>query len=138
MRREAHYHGPARGFSLIEVLVAFVIMALALGVLFQIFGTGLRTTDTADHYVQAAVLAQTRLALAADQPPLRPGRESGAVAGTEFRWEHEIVSEDLPEWGMPELSGLELYRVSVRISWPAGVRDRELVLNTLRLQRAPR
>lgn len=123
----------AHGFSLLEVLVAFVVMALTLGVLFQIFGTGLRTAGTADEYARAATLAQGRLALAADTPPLTAGRRSGEFAGTPFGWEQVIEpAADGPT--RPE--GLEAYRVSVRVSWAGARGERELVLETLRLQRA--
>lgn len=126
--------GAQKGFSLLEVLVAFVVMALTLGALFQVFGTGLRTTTAADEYVQAATLAQGRLALAADTPPLETGFRQGAFEGTPFRWEQQIepLQVDVPR---PE--GLSAYRVSVRIWWVSGRGERELVLDTIRLQQEP-
>ncbi len=124
-----------RGFSLIEVLVAFVIMALTLSVLFQIFGTGLRTTDTADAYVQAGMLAQARLVLAADQPPLRAGQQQGRFEGTPFGWEQRVAPADTAALGLPAAEGFATYRVTVRVFWPAGRGERELTLDTLRLQR---
>lgn len=128
-----HHPSSQRGFSLLEVLVAFVVMALTLGVLFQIFGTGLRTAGTADEYVRAATLAQGRLALAADTPPLEPGRRSGEFSGTPFRWE-QVIAPYADGPARPE--GVEAYTVSVRVFWPGGGRgERELTLDTLRLQR---
>lgn len=124
-----------RGFSLIEVLVAFVIMALTLSVLFQVFGTGLRTTSTADAYVQAGMLAQARLALAADQPPLQASYEQGRFEGTPFGWEQIIVPVDEGGFGVSAIDGFETYQVAVRVFWPAGRGERELTLSTLRLQR---
>jgi general secretion pathway protein I len=124
-----------RGFSLIEVLVAFVIMALTLSVLFQIFGTGLRTTDTADAYLQAGMLGQARLALAADHPPLRAGQQQGRFEGTPFGWEQRITPVDTVSLGLPAAEGFATYRVTVRVSWRAGRGERELTLDTLRLQR---
>ncbi|WP_231362981.1 MULTISPECIES: prepilin-type N-terminal cleavage/methylation domain-containing protein [unclassified Thioalkalivibrio] len=123
-----------QGFSLLEVLVAFVVMALTLGVLFQVFGSGLRTTTAGDEYAQASTLAQGRLALAADTPPLEAGSRSGQFEGTEFRWEQEIrtLQMDLPR---PE--GVAAYHVSVRVWWPSGRGERELVLDTIRLQQTP-
>ena len=37
-----------RGFSLLEVLVAFAILSVSLGVLLQVFATGLRNAGVAD------------------------------------------------------------------------------------------
>lgn len=116
--------------------MAFVIMSLTLGVLFQIFGTGLRTSGIADAYAQAGMLAQSQLALAADTPPLREGQEQGAFEGTPFRWEQTIVAVEPAAFGLSPLEGFLTLAVTVRVHWPAGRADRELTLRTLRLQRA--
>ena len=50
--------GPDRGFTLLEVLVAFIIAALALGVLFQGGIGGLTTANAAARYDEALSRAQ--------------------------------------------------------------------------------
>jgi general secretion pathway protein I len=50
------------GFTLLEVLVALVIAALALGVMFSAVLGGLRTAAVADHLQEALVLARSHLA----------------------------------------------------------------------------
>ena len=44
------YDHKQRGYSLIEVLVAFTILAMALTVLLKIFSAGLRNVDAASEY----------------------------------------------------------------------------------------
>ena len=44
---------PQCGFSLLEVLVAFAILSVSLGVLLQVFATGLRNVGMADDYSRA-------------------------------------------------------------------------------------
>ena len=75
--------GPAQtrasesGFTLIEILVAFVIVALALGALLQVFATGLRSSSTAENYTMAALLAESKLAAMGIEEPLEESHRSG-------------------------------------------------------------
>ena len=46
------------GFSLLEVLVAFVVMGLVVGVLLQLFGSSMRSTVLADEYSFAIQIAE--------------------------------------------------------------------------------
>lgn len=66
-----------KGFSLLEVLVAFSIMALALGVLYQAVGNSVRNTQRVEIEARAAVLARSLLALHTEVPP-----EGVSVSGT--------------------------------------------------------
>jgi len=43
---------------LLEVLVAFTVLAISLGVLFQIFSTGMRASRSAEEYTRATLLAE--------------------------------------------------------------------------------
>lgn len=52
----------SRGFTLLEILVAFSIFTVSLGVLFQIFSKGTRAAMLGDEYSQAIIIAQSRLA----------------------------------------------------------------------------
>src|SRR6478609_1305712 len=60
-----------RGFSLLEVLVAFVIVALVATALFRLFGGALNNASAAGEWSRALLLAESRLALAANVVPLR-------------------------------------------------------------------
>uniref|UniRef100_UPI0035939C60 type IV pilus modification PilV family protein n=1 Tax=Thiocapsa sp. TaxID=2024551 RepID=UPI0035939C60 len=52
--------GLQSGFSLLEVLVAFAILAVSLGVLMQIFSQATRTTLLSSQYSRAASLAESK------------------------------------------------------------------------------
>ena len=133
---------PQRGFSLLEVLVAFTILALSLGVLMQIFSGSLRNADVTRDQAQAVALAQSLLASAGVEATLVPGERTG-VLDDKFRWllrvspfvqeprpgETEAVRSPLP---------LDLWEVAVRVAWGGDSRlpERALTLTTLRVQPA--
>ena len=71
------------GFTLLEILVAFVIAAIALGVLFGGAAEGLRASRTALSYEEAIARARSHLAASAVAPV--PGDEQGDD-GSGFRW----------------------------------------------------
>ena len=75
----------SRGFSLLEVLVAFTILAMLLGALFQVFSGGLRAAHSGDRYTRATVIAQSRLAALGIEQPVQEGVSSGTAEGA-YHW----------------------------------------------------
>jgi len=129
----------ARGFSLLEILVAFTILALSLGVLMQIFSGSLRNADVTRDAAQATALAQTLLAGAGVEAPLAAGESSGILADR-FRWHLQVVPHaEGPRPGVSDnlraLPTLEMWRVTARVAWGEGDRKRDVTLTTLRVQR---
>ncbi len=121
--------GPAAGFTLVEILVAFVIAALLLGVLYQIFSTGARAGERAVTYTDAVLLADSGLdALAA--APIAPGETEDRI-GAYRRSTSVRVREALA----PAAAQFALvpYEIEVRVAWRDGVRERAVALSTLRL-----
>ena len=120
-----------RGFSLLEVLVAFAILSVSLGVLLQVFATGLRNVGLSDDYSQATLYAQSILASMGRETPLSEGVRSGPV-NDRLSWRSTVSAyvEGLPD---PEKSRVRAYRVSVEVYWPGLVQNRSVTLETLRL-----
>lgn len=52
-----------RGLTLLELLVAFAIMAMALGLLYRVMGGSARSAGDIERYQRAMVLAQSLLSL---------------------------------------------------------------------------
>jgi general secretion pathway protein I len=120
----------AGGFTLIEVLAAFVILALALAVLLPGFATGMRSLVTADDYATATLLAQSRLELVGRAEPVEAGTTAG-VLDDRFRWQLEIVP--LPQEDLENSLPLQAYSVVLTVVWEAGSDERSITLETLRL-----
>ncbi len=127
---EARPCGAAAGFTLVEVLAAFVILALALAVLLPGFATGMRSLVTADDYATATLLAQSRLELVGRAEPVQAGASTGAF-DERFRWQLEIAP--LPELHADESVPLQAYSVVLTVAWEAGSAERTVTLQTLRL-----
>jgi len=133
-------HKQQSGFALLEILVAFSILALSLGVLMQIFSGSLRNVGVAHDQAQAVVLAQSLLASAGVETSLIAGENSGVI-DDKFRWSLRINPFiEAPRPGDTEalrsLRPLALWEVTTRITWDGDARLPEsvLTLTTLRAQ----
>jgi prepilin-type N-terminal cleavage/methylation domain-containing protein len=125
-----------RGFTLLEILVALMIFAIAFGAIADIFHTGLRQSRTAGTLFDAKALAEQQIARFGSDLPLEPGTFSGvgsAPSGaTPLTWIAEISTVE--QLG-PD-SDLALYSIEVRIRDERADRD-HFTLRTLKLGLAP-
>lgn len=120
-----------RGFSLLEVLVAFAILAISLGVLMEIFSRATLAAVTSSHYSRAASLAESLLNDVGSEIPLT----SGAVSGESdegFSWEITIVPVQLDDDPL-EANAESVFRVNATTLWRDAGHVRQLTISTLRL-----
>ena len=125
-----------RGFSLIEVVVAFAILSVALGVLLQIFGSSMRDADLAGAYGEATQLAESELARLGVEEALAEGAQAGAF-NDKYRWEREVVPYETEREDQRSLLPARLYRITLRVSWGEVGRERTVSMRTLRLVSVP-
>jgi general secretion pathway protein I len=120
----------AGGFTLLEVVVALAIMAIALGVLYRAVGGGVRTVGDLSGYSRAVAIGESVLQMR-DSVAADGWNESGQWEG--FRW--SVASAPFePGSG----AGVPLHRVQVDVAWSDGLRERGLSLVSLRPQRVVR
>jgi prepilin-type N-terminal cleavage/methylation domain-containing protein len=67
----------ARGFTLLEILVAFTLLAVSMAALMSLFSRGVNAADLADRYARAAMLAESRLSTVGVEEALAEGDTSG-------------------------------------------------------------
>ncbi|UTW12181.1 type IV pilus modification PilV family protein [Marinobacterium rhizophilum] len=128
-RHPGKEYGRQHGFTLLEVLVAFVILALSLGVILQIFSLTMRTTDSASARQQALLLAESRLAELSALNELRPGPDGGRI-DERFDWTSRIERFEFPDQDLA-LDTLQVpYKIDVTVHWDG---NQQLSLTTLRL-----
>lgn len=121
------------GFTILEVLVAFVVAALLLSVILSGFSQGLSNLRLVDQRAQAVLVAQSRLAEVGVVTPLRPGITQGVENGDQpFRWAVNVTPLDWEYAARVAAMGAVLYRVDVEVSWGARGSEKSLSLTTLR------
>ncbi len=118
--------------TLIEVLVAFIVLSVTMAVIMQIFSGGMRNARTAESYSRAVFLAQSRLAAAGAEQPLAPGEYSGNVGNT-LRWNVSVSPAEDDGATDQQRMPARLYHVRVRVDWSEDGRQRQVELTSLRL-----
>jgi general secretion pathway protein I len=132
--------GGEAGFTLLEVVIAFAIAALALGVLYQGALVGLRSAAIAGRTEEAVSRARSHLAALGHGTPLAPGDQEGDDGGG-YRWHTRITTLATARARAGEtLDGEEairrpvtLYAVNVAITWRQDGRERQVELDSRRL-----
>jgi general secretion pathway protein I len=128
-----------RGFSMLEVLVAFVILALVGTALFRLFSGALNNASAAEDYSRAVLVAESALAEAAGTQPLREVAQSGSADDGRIEWTTQVTAYRAPQVNPDTEQGSEglatrLYRIvaEVRFVAPNG-KPRTVSLATVRV-----
>jgi general secretion pathway protein I len=103
-----------RGFTLIEALVAFAILAVTLVAFYEAMGTSFRTFDRAADVEEAVLVAQSELDRVVALRRI-PGERGGAVG--RYAWKLEALA--VP----PAANGaLQLQPLRLSVTWPGVAR----------------
>ena len=114
-----------RGFTLLEVMVAVAILAVALTALGGALGMVVRSTALASGYERARTVAENELALFLASTPDRPTTKSGVDNGV--RWELRAEQD-------ADVDGL--LRVVIEAKFFTAGGDRNFVIETRETSRA--
>jgi len=113
-----------RGFSLLEVLVAFVILSLVATALFRLFSGALVNASAADDYTHAVLVAESALAEAAAAVPLVETTNSGSADEGRIAWTTRVapysppgVSPDVER--VAETMPTRLFRITADVTFAA-------------------
>ena len=124
-------HERRTGFTLLEVVAALGIAAIALVGLLRLHLLSLAAADKADAMAQALSLAQSKVAELEAAGSLQPGTQTGSEPRnrTAFHWQVEVSDWPLAQ-SLPGAPGL-VRKVVVTVQWDHGLGRRNVVLSTL-------
>lgn len=119
-----------RGFSLLEVIAAIMLLAIAFTVLMRVAGAAISLTRNAADHSEAAMWARSRLDGAFVGQPLQPGNSSGQF-DAKYRWQLAVTP-----WSggnAPPNAPLQLYQLDLDVSWGPPEHVRSAHFRTLRV-----
>lgn len=124
------------GFTLLEVLLAFVIFALSFAVVLEILGGSMRSSIRAREYTEAALLGQSLMDLVGTEFPLEESAQTGESPGG-YRWDLVVSAyqprhEEDRALELAELAGTRLFWIELDVSWGQEPRRREVRFSTVR------
>jgi general secretion pathway protein I len=125
-----------RGFTLLEVMVATLIMGIAVAGLLSALSVSLRNAARLTDYDRAALLGRQKmdeLLLAKPLPPnavLEGTWDTGATAGGQMGWRARLTTFEMPPQAGPGAPVLD--RVELEIWWMNGDKRRTFTLDGFR------
>jgi general secretion pathway protein I len=130
------------GFTLLEVLIAFIIAGIAIAALMRAGSSGLAATQAATHYQEAVSRARSHLAATTHGATLAPADNQGDDGGG-FHWRVRVTPEETTSLRAPgpvqrQGTAVTLFAVSVWISWKDGDLARTVRLDTAQVGSSPR
>jgi general secretion pathway protein I len=116
------------GFTLLEVLVAFVLLATTLTVILQLFSSNIKALSVSEDYASAVVRVESKMREILDNEQLAENAWS-ETSPEGYRFDvivakaYEERTKDLP---------IKVLEIGVTMSWKAGGKDRSLTINTMK------
>lgn len=135
-----------RGFTLLEILVAFSLMALIVTVLLRIFAGGVQGIGLAEDYARATSIAESVVARVGADIEFNPATLSGSDEGERYKWQLALQQVDGEAMAAPGTTGassvgpalpIALWRISAVVEWADGGKPRSIRMDTLRVGPLP-
>ena len=112
-----------KGFTLIEVIIAFMIVSISLVMVMRLFSSGLKASRATCDYTVAVVYAKDKM----EELSSDPVEDSGAFEDG-FVWRSEVGM-----YKEPEESQFKLLKIKVIVSWPdTGEKQKSVELVSLK------
>ena len=121
------------GFTLIEIVVAFSLLAIGLAAAMQIAVGSMRQARSAEAFTEASLYAQSLLDGLGIGERLEEGGDSGRF-DDRYAWELNVTPYEVPSDPPidPVMVPVQLYRLDLLVRWERGRNAYEAQFSTLR------
>jgi prepilin-type N-terminal cleavage/methylation domain-containing protein len=117
------------GFTLLEVLVALVVLGTAVVIVLQLFSSGLRSIRASEELAVASLKAEEKMSEILDDNALEP---KAWTENTDDGYRVDVsVAEALAD--RTENLTVRVLEVDLTLCWMAGARERSLTVRTLKV-----
>lgn len=130
-------HGKSQqGFTLLEVLLAFLVFAMSFAVTLEILTGAIRNTARAREQTEASLIAQSLMDQVGFDIPLQSGASFEGDEGN-YHWQVDIFpyqggADNARSLELMDIVGLDLLEVECVVSWGQGERVRSQVFSTVK------
>jgi general secretion pathway protein I len=121
--------GTDAGFTLIEILVALVILSISLVTIMQLFSGGLKASRIAGDYTQAIFLAREKMEELLLEKEILADITEGDF-NNDYKWRAEITPFSLTAGGDDKVP-VEVYEIRVSVNRKDGT-GKQVLLQTLK------
>ena len=118
-----------QGFTLLEVLVALSIVAIAVTVVLQLYSADLRAISASEDYVSAVLRAEQRMREVLEDEGLS---EKAWSETTRDGYKVDVVASDVQKERTENLQ-VRLLQVNLTMRWMRGTKEKILTLRTMKI-----
>ena len=129
LERYPAFRNAARGFTLLEVLVAMTLLSISLVAIFELFSANLRGIAKSDDYSHAVIMAESKMREIIDDETLA---ERTWTESTDDGYRINAVVSSTEGERTEDLQ-IELLEINLTVSWIKDSKERTLNLKTLKM-----
>jgi general secretion pathway protein I len=119
-------------FTLLEVLLALALVGVAVTMILQLFSSNLRNIAGSGDYVKASLRAQEKMREILDSTDLA---ERQWTESTTDGYRIDVAVAPVEKERVQTITGAQLLKVDLVLSWKQGVRNKTMNLSTLKYVR---
>jgi general secretion pathway protein I len=119
----------SRGFTLIEMVIAFAILGVTLTTLYGSFESSLARARHDARLSEATLVAQSLVARAGSEWPLTAGSQDGNWESYSYEVNEQTINPDHGQ--APDT--LPAVQVTASVAWHEGANPRHIAISTLKL-----